>query len=252
LKKPESHAELLSSHQPDAVAERLQQPPKVLYISDAVLGAIDGCVTTFAIVSGAVGAGFGGVVAIVLGIANLTADGFSMAVSNYQATKAHREHREEIRRIEERHIDEIPEGEREELRQIFRKKGFHGEVLEEIVATISKDRQLWIETMLTEEYGLPKTTAEPWRAALATFLAFVLVGAVPLVPFLFTAATLQQQFTASIVLAALMFFGIGLAKGAVIGRPMLRSGIGTLLMGSGAASLAYAVGYLLRETFAVT
>jgi vacuolar iron transporter family protein len=243
---------LIEQHRPEVIRARLERAITPSYLPDAVLGAIDGCVTTFAIVSGAVGAGFGGVVAIVLGIANLTADGFSMAVSNYQASKAHREHREQIRRIEERHIDEIPEGEREELRQMYEKKGFRGDVLEEIVNTISKDRQLWIETMLTEEYGLPKATAEPWRAALATFLAFVLVGAVPLVPFLFSSATLAQQFTASIVLAGLMFFGIGLVKGAVIGRAILVSGIGTLLMGGGAASLAFAVGYLLRETFGAT
>ena len=88
---------------------------------------------------------------IVLGFANLLADGLSMAVSNYQGTKSQREQVEQARRKEEHHIEQIPEGEREEVRQIFARKGFEGGVLEKIVEVITQDRQLWIRTMLTEE-----------------------------------------------------------------------------------------------------
>lgn len=249
MKRQESRVELLRSHQPPAVAKRLRQSPRWLYASDVVLGGIDGCVTTFAIAAAAVGAGFDSVVVIVLGAANLFADGFSMAISNYQGCKANEEYRDEVRRTEERHIELIPEGEREELRQLYRQKGFQGEMLGAIVETISHDRRLWVETMLSEEYGLPRSLPLPWRSALTTFAAFVAVGAVPLLPFLFSAALPGKQFAASIVLAGFMFFAIGLAKGLVIGRSMLLSGVGTLLMGSGAATLAFLVGYLLRATF---
>ncbi|MGV8843857.1 MAG: VIT1/CCC1 transporter family protein [Pseudomonas sp.] len=109
-------------------------------MSHAILGAIDGCVTTFAVVAGAVGAGLPASVALIMGFANLFADGFSMAVSNYEAIKAERQLRDEARRMEEEHIDRVPEGEREEIRQEFRKQGFSGSTLESIVATISQIR----------------------------------------------------------------------------------------------------------------
>lgn len=249
MKRKESRVDLVRSHQPAAVVKRLHQAHPLSYASDAVLGGIDGCVTTFAIAAAAVGAEFDSVVVIVLGAANLFADGFSMAISNYQASKANEEYRDELRRTEERHIELIPEGEREELRQIYRQKGFQGEMLEAIVETISHDRRLWIETMLSEEYGLPKSLPVPSRSALTTFAAFLVVGAVPLLPFLFSGAALLNQFAASIVLAGFMFFAIGVAKGLVVGRSMFLAGVETLLLGSGAAALAFVVGYLLRATF---
>jgi hypothetical protein len=108
--------ELEAEHRPKAVRRRLVESRRPSYLGDAILGGIDGCVTTFAVVAGAVGGGFSGVVVIVLGIANLLADGFSMAVSNYQGTKSQRQQVEEARRSEERQVEAIPEGEREEIR----------------------------------------------------------------------------------------------------------------------------------------
>ena len=118
---------------------------------------------------------------VVLGFANLLADGFSMAVSNYQGTKSQRQQVEEARRGEERQIEEIPEGEREEVRQIFAAKGFSGDTLEKVVDVITNDRGLWVDTMLAEELGLEVQGPDPRRAALATFVAFILVGLVPLI-----------------------------------------------------------------------
>ena len=228
---------------------RLQHGGKTGYLPDGVLGGIDGCVTTFAVVSGAVGAGFPGAVALILGCANLVADGFSMAVSNYQSKKAQEESLEQARRTEENHIAEVPEGEREEIRQIFRQKGFDGDTLERIVDTITRDRAVWIETMLSEELGLQRIAFNPIRSAMVTFLAFVGVGVVPLVPFLFTSLSMDVKFGCSVALAAVMFFGIGLIKGLVLEKSAMLSGINTLLTGSAAAGLAYVVGYFLRQFY---
>ena len=143
---------LYREHRPEAIKRRLAKTARTQNISDAVLGGIDGCITTFAVVSGAIGAGLPASIALVLGFANLFADGFSMAISNYESIKAGREFAEDIRRTEEEHIDQIPAGEREEIRQIFQNKGFFGKTLEKIVDTISHDRRLWVETMLLEEH----------------------------------------------------------------------------------------------------
>src|SRR5262245_3591490 len=124
---------LVAQHTPAAVAARLQENAQHSYLGDFVLGAVDGVVTTFAVVAGAAGAHFPPVVAIVLGLANLLADGFSMAVGNYLSRKSDRERVQRVRQSEQRHIEKFPEGEREEIRQIFSQKGFSGETLETIV-----------------------------------------------------------------------------------------------------------------------
>ena len=177
-----THDELIRQHAPDAVAARLSRARSPQSVSDAVLGGIDGCITTFAIVTGSVGAGFPPHVALILGAANVLADGLSMAVSNYESIKAHNEFIEATRREEEHHIEQVPEGEREEIRQIFAKKGFADDVLERIVATITADRKLWIETMLAEEHGLHGPHPSPMKSGAVTFAAFIAIGLIPLLP----------------------------------------------------------------------
>jgi VIT1/CCC1 family predicted Fe2+/Mn2+ transporter len=239
---------LLQQHTPEAIAQRLQLATSHGYLGDFVLGAIDGTVTTFAIVAGVAGAELSTTVAMVLGLANVLADGFSMAVSNYLKATADHHVVERYRRVEESHIDEFPEGEREEIRQIFANKGFSGEILERVVTVITDDRRRWVDTMLTEELGLPLTPPQPMRAALTTFAAFVLAGLIPLAPLAFSSLlTAQQTFAISAAAAAGSFFVIGLIRGKVTGRRMWRAGLETLLMGGGAALLSYGVGAALKQ-----
>lgn len=249
--KKTSLEQLYREHQPEAIEKRLNTANKPQTISDAVLGAIDGCITTFAVVAGAFGAGFPASVALILGFANLLADGFSMAVSNYEASKAQLELREQARCMEEEHIDRVPNGELEEIRQLFHMKGFAGEVLEAIVATISQDRQLWVETMLVEEHGLQKADISPRRSAAVTFATFLLAGSIPLLPLLASGLNMRWQFILSSVLAAAVFFSIGMLKSLVFAKPILRAGLGTLLTGGAAAALAYLTGHLLQQAFGV-
>jgi hypothetical protein len=123
-------------------------------------------------VSGVIGANLPQGIAFILGLANLLADSFSRAVSNYQRAKSDKEQADQARRIEEKHIDEIPEGEREEIRQIFSRKGFEGPVLDEIVQVITQDRRRWVDTMLTEELGLRLESPTPLKAGIVTFIGF--------------------------------------------------------------------------------
>lgn len=249
--KDKPHSTLVQDHRPEAIKLRLARVTGTSLLSDAVLGGIDGCVTTLAVVAGAVGAGFSASVALVLGLANLIADGFSMAVSNFEAIRARQDYAASLRKAEEDHIDHYPEGEREEVRQIFRNKGFDADVLDRIVATVCADRQLWIKTMLTEEYGLQSTTFTPYKSAFATFFAFVLVGFMPMVPFLFQDLSQQTRFAASALLGACMFVLIGALKSLVLGMPVLQAGLKTLLTGGTAAGLAYLTGHILKTGFGI-
>lgn len=247
--KQSEKEQLIREHRPRAVRKRLSQAPRKQSISDAVLGGIDGCITTFAVVSGSVGAGFPSSVAAILGFANLIADGFSMAVSNYESSKAEQEFFDSVKASEEEHIEKIPEGEREEVRQIFEAKGFEGELLEKIVDTITADKRIWLDVMLADEHGLSKTAPNPALSAGVTFSSFVFVGAIPLLPYLLTSMPASQQFFISSVLAGTMFFLIGMLKSIALKKPFIVSGLLTLLTGGAAASLAYITAYLLREVF---
>jgi VIT1/CCC1 family predicted Fe2+/Mn2+ transporter len=238
--------ELEELHTPHAIAERLAAAAEHSYQRDFVLGAVDGTVTTFAVVSGVAGAEMSSAVAIVLGFANLLADGFSMAASNFLSTRTDREVLQRARQIEEMHIEQVPEGEREEIRQIFAGKGFEGALLERVVDVITQDPRRWVDTMLTEEMGLQLEKPSPIRAAASTFVAFVVAGFVPLIPFVLFRLTPTATFVMSTVLTFLTFLVIGALKGLVVNRPWLASGLETLIVGGTAAALAYGVGVLLR------
>ncbi len=231
------------SHTVEAISERLAQDHKPNYLRDWIYGGIDGAVTTFAIVAGVVGANLSSSVIIVLGLANLLADGFSMAAGNYSGTKAEADDVERIREIEKRHIALAPEGEREEIRQILQAKGLTGQALEESVEAITSDEDRWIDTMLVEEYGMAPTMRSPVKSASSTFFAFILCGAVPLVPFVIS---MENGFVWSTVLTAAVFFAIGSAKSRWSLQHWSRSGLETLTIGLVAAGVAYLIGYLLK------
>ena len=164
------------------------------YLRDLVFGAVDGAVTTVAIVAGAVGADLGGGVILVLGVANLIADGFSMGVSDYLGTNA----------------DQGQPGKR--------RRACDGD-------------------------------PDPRGAAVATFLAFVLVGAIPLLPFaihLMSPNLIADPLWPSTAMTALAFVGIGVAKARATVTPVWRGAAETLVLGGGAASLAFVIGWLLR------
>lgn len=236
-------------HTPEAISSRLAAGPERSYLKDFIYGAIDGAVTTFAIVAGVAGAGLSSGVIIVLGLANLLADGFSMAVSNYLGTRAENQERERLRLHEFEEINHHPDGEREEIRQIYAAKGFQGELLEQVVDVITADRDRWVNAMLQDEHGLALEGPNASQAGWITFVAFVLVGSVPLLSYLLNwplPGLIQQPFVVSALLTVFAFFVVGANKGRYVEQSWWRAGLETTLMGGGAAGLAYFVGVLLK------
>jgi len=230
-------------HTHEAIRHRLAAGPTQSYLRDWVYGGIDGTVTTVAIVSGVVGAHLSRHIILILGGASLIADAFAMAASNYLATRAEHEEFHFAEAVERRHIETAPEGEREEVREILRRRGISDEVLEQAVAAITADRDRWVSVMIRDEYGLPAAVRSPWRAAGSTFSAFLLCGAVPLIPYV---AGAKNAFGVASVVTSLMFVLIGALKSRWSVRPWWYSGLGTLLVGGGAAAVAYGIGAWLR------
>jgi len=221
------------------------------YLGEFVYGGIDGSVTTFAVVAGATGANLDSSVVIILGFANLIADGFSMSIGNYLSKKTEREMYKRHQKTEYWEIENMPETEREEVRQIYRDKGFEGRLLEEVVAKITENKDRWVDTMMKEELEMIAENKSPLNMALATFVSFVAVGFIPLsvyvLDYIFKLSL--SLFWISTALTSLAFIGIGWLKSFVNQSSKVRSIIETLLLGAIAAGLAYWVGNILEQLF---
>ena len=237
------NAPLEHSHEPEHIAQRLAQGPPASYLRDWVYGGIDGSITTFAIVAGVIGADLPARVVLILGVVNVLADGFSMAAANFSSTRTEIEEYHHKRNMEERHVDLHPDGEREEVRQIFEAKGFAGRDLDRVVDVITAERDRWIDMMMTEEHGLPTIARSPARAALVTFLAFFGCGLVPILPFALGA---PNAIVFSAVMTGLVFFAIGSVRSLWSPKNWWHAGLETLLIGISAAGVAYLAGDFLK------
>ncbi len=221
------------------------------YLGEFVYGGLDGAVTTFAVVAGAAGANLPIEVILILGFANLLADGFSMSVGAYLSTKSERDNYAKHRRIEEQEVEEIPEIEREEVRDIYRAKGFEGELLEQVVAVITADKDRWVDTMMKEELEMIPEQKSPFKIGAMTFISFVVVGLIPLISYLFrpseTNGEMESMFLISCLMTSIAFVVIGWLKAFVTQTSRWRAILETLLLGASAAALAYLVGGILEK-----
>jgi VIT1/CCC1 family predicted Fe2+/Mn2+ transporter len=220
------------------------------YIGSMVYGALDGIVTTFAVVSGVAGAELSSNVILILGIGNLLADGFSMGVGDYLSTKSEREYYDREARRQRWEIESFPDGQREELRALYQKDGWDDAHAEQLTELHTHNADRWVEAMMIEELGMVKEEHNPFYNALATFLSFVVAGSVPLLVYLLGLTTEIEPTTAfrwSMALSGLALYSVGAAKVFVTRLNPLRSGLEMLLVGGLAAGVAYLIGDLLKN-----
>ena len=205
------------------------------YLGPFVYGGIDGCVTTFAVVAGAVGAGLASDVIIILGFANLLADGFSMSIGAYLSSKSERSYYFKQKAIEYWEVD--------------REKGFEGETLEKIVDVITADKDRWVNVMMKEELGMSLEERSPLKIGLVTYVSFILIGIIPLTVYVwdYLQPTGSNLFVISSVLTAAGFMIIGVLKSYVTQTKLWRGVMETILLGLIAALVAYFVGDWLEK-----
>jgi vacuolar iron transporter family protein len=233
-------------HMEDTNFGKLQE-----YLREFVYGGIDGAVTTFAVVAGGFGANLDAGILIILGLANLLADGFSMSVGAYLSAKSERDNYNKHQKVEYWEIENLPEIEREEIADIYREKGFNGELLDKIVDHICDDKDLWVSEMMKDELGMMRDSKSPFKIGMATLISFVLVGFIPLMVYLydFFFPTDLNIFLWTSLLTGLAFMIVGWLKGIVNQTSKLRSVSETLALGLLAAIVAFYVGDLLKGFF---
>ncbi|MGW8121143.1 VIT1/CCC1 transporter family protein [Roseivirga echinicomitans] len=219
------------------------------YIGEFIYGGIDGSVTTFAVVAGAAGANLDSSVVIILGFANLFADGFAMSVGSYLSTKSEKHNYDKHKAIEYWEVEHLPEKEREEIREIYQAKGFEGELLEQVVDKITEDKDRWVDVMMKEELDMIEETKSPFQMGLVTFISFLLMGFIPLIVYVidYTRGFSADLFLYSSILTFVTFGAIGFAKSYVTETSRIRGVLETLALGGSAAVLAYYAGVILER-----
>lgn len=220
------------------------------YLGEFVYGGLDGSVTTFAVVAGAAGAGLDSAIVIILGFANLFADGFSMSVGAYLSTKSERDNYEKHKRIEYWEVENMAENEKDEVRDIFREKGFEGEMLEKVVSVITSDKDRWVETMMKNELEMIPSSKNPLAVGGMTFFSFLTIGLIPLLVYVleyFGAIASDHLFLNSCILTFAAFCFVGFLKSYVNETAKVKGILETVLLGGIAASVAYFVGDFLEK-----
>lgn len=220
------------------------------YLKSWVYGGLDGIITTFAVVAGVVGAALDSTIILILGFANLVADGISMAIGDYLSAKSESEYYELERSREKWEVENNPKGEENEMLEIYRKRGLNKKDSKALVNILKRNKKFWIDTMMNDELGLSKEDGSPVKHGLVTFVSFLIFGFIPLALFVIGAlfeVKISNPFLITSVLAGLAMFSLGAAKTKMTGKNWLRSGVEMLVIGGLAATAAYFVGELISN-----
>ena len=218
---------------------------QALNLSDVILGGQDGLVNVLGVILGVAAATHDPRIVLVAGLAATFAESVSMGSVAYTSTLADAAFYDSERSREYRHIQKVPHLERSEIQEIYKKKGFEGELLDRIVNTITANEDVWVEVMMAEEHQLqPTNRRQAMRAALVVGLSAIIGSLVPLAPFMFL--SVDTSMLVSIVITALVLFGVGAYKAQkTVGHPG-KSGLEMALIGTISALAGYAVGALFK------
>jgi len=213
------------------------------WLRDIILGGQDGLVNVLGIVLGATAAAADTRILIATALAATFAESLSMGAVAYTSRLAERDHYLSELQRERREIRECPEEERQEVREIYRGKGFDGPLLDAVVDRITADEDTWLQIMMAEELQLePVDTRDVLRTAVTVTLASIVGSLVPLAPIFVVPSPLAVWL--SVAISAATLFGVGAYKAASLVGDWRRSGIQMVLIGLGAALTGFVVGRL--------
>ncbi len=215
-------------------------------VRDIMLGLNDGLVASFAVTSGVAGAFTAPTVVVMAGLAEMLGGAVSMGLAAFASARAQYEfYQSEVQR-ERDEIERWPEREREEIRGIYRAKGFGGRLLDDIVMHITGERERWANVMMREELGFGADIAEPpLRSGLTVGLSYLLGAAIPVLPYVFVRPPIGIAISAGATICAL--FTVGAAKTLITARSWWRSGLESIAIGIAAGAVTYGAGTLFSR-----
>lgn len=211
------------------------------WLRDVILGGQDGLVNILGIILGVIAGGGSNAVLLSAGFAAAITESISMGAVGYTSSVSERDYYEAERKRESDEIDTMPEAERQEIRDIYAAKGFSGDLLEQVVDTITANRDNWLNTMMDEELHLQRVEMRDIvRTSFVIFIATLIGHVIPLAPFL--ALPRAPALITSLVFSALVLFGVGVYSALTLVGDWRRSGIKMALIGLGAAGIGFLIG----------
>ncbi|RPA60766.1 hypothetical protein EF384_04175 [Aerococcus agrisoli] len=218
------------------------------YVKSMVYGGLDGIVTTFAVVAGATGGALSLEVVIILGFANLLADGLSMAVGDYLSSKSEGEFVQNA--IQKRRLDFQSDFAIEvtKLSENYQSKGVSKADADQISSTLANYPNIFEQERINSEFGDEEIETHPMRNALVTFFSFLIYGFIPLIAYVFASMNtflMANTFAVACVLTAITLFILGASKSRLTHTNWFKSGMEMLLIGGAAALVAYGIGVIL-------
>jgi len=224
------------------------------YLESIVFGGLDGIITTFAVVAAAAASNLSYGTILIIGFANLIGDAIGMAIGDYLSTVAEDDHEKSERKRETWEVDNVPELEKKEMIDIYRRKGMTEDDAKTVVDLLFESKEAFLDIMMIEELGMMPAEAggSAWKGAIATFFAFILLGGLPMLPYLFSGQYNRQAerdavFWIAIGLFGMALFVLGAFKGKITGNRWYLSGLAMLLNGSITTLIAYFVGWGLEQ-----
>lgn len=226
------------------------------YFKEVIYGGIDGIVTTFAVVAGFSGAALSNetttqlsfLVVLLFGLANLFADGVSMGLGNFLSVRSDQDLYRARRKVETMAVESASETEIEDTVHLLIKKGYSESDARALTALYQKNKTFWIDFMMEHKLEMSDPTGDnPVLTGLATFVSFIIFGAIPLLPFiLFGAAYPDTVFYYSVMGTALALISLGILKWKVVGSGLAPSLFEVLAVGGSAATIAFFVGTFFK------
>jgi predicted membrane protein (TIGR00267 family) len=229
----------------DAGKQHREQHHQTNWLRDVILGGQDGLVNILGIILGVIAGGGSESVLLAAGFAAAFTESISMGAVGYTSAVSERDYYQAEQAREAAEIDATPEAERQEIRDIYAAKGFAGELLERVVETITANRQSWLSTMMDEELHLqPVQTPDILRSAIVITIATLIGHMIPLLPFVWLSRT--TALILSIVLSALVLFGVGVYSSVTLVGDWRKNGLKMVAIGLGAAAVGFLIGRLFH------
>jgi VIT1/CCC1 family predicted Fe2+/Mn2+ transporter len=213
---------------------------------NVILGGQDGVVNVLGIVLGVATATSSTYIVLLAGMAATFAESISMAAVAYTSTRAEIEHYESEVRREQQEINEIPGGERKEIEDIYRAKGFEGNLLRQVVDKICSNKKVWLSTMMREELGMENPSegmSAFWQAVLVGGSAIV-GSLVPILPFFFL--PVRDSMPIALGASTVILFVVGAYKSSQTSGKWLNGGLELMLIGGAAALAGWLVGLFFQ------
>ena len=213
---------------------------------DFILGCQDGLVNVLGIVLGIVAATASTKIVLISGLAATFAESISMAAVAFTSMKASRDFYNSEKRREFSEIKTMPDKEKEELKEIYFKKGFRGKMLNDIMKKITSNKKIWVEVMMEEELKLFPEKMTPKEEAIIVGSSALVGSLIPLIPFMLF--DVKSAVIYSLIISSIVLFLIGVVKSKLAVGNLLKSGIEMAIIGMLAAITGYLIGLVLGVT----